>query len=157
MQYITYDNWWSLSKFTDIYEANLVKTGTHGKNRTDQNKILVAGGPGATDTQRIVITYCTGKLILDSKSRIPKRFLKKSNNSKKQFKNRIRANSRRSKRKSWKKTKYVEFVQGTCCWYVQGRNKKKQKFSPSAPRKSPISSYFQTIVARACDDPPKWW
>ena len=127
-----------------------MKTGKTGKNdsRTDQTKILVAGyGPGSYRPRTV---YCTGSMLLDSKSGIPKRFLHKKRNWKRRLYNFVPANSKWSLRRNRKKTKYVLAVYGTCCWTVKGRNGKVQKFHPGTPKKRVRSYYFQKIWAEKC-------
>ena len=49
----------------------------------------------------------------------------------------------------WKnkiETSYVNYVSGTCCWKVLGRDNKWQKFKPGMS-KTPNSSYFKKILA----------
>ena len=125
-----------------------------GKNdsRTDQTKILVAGyGPGSLDkSNRPRTVYCTGSMLLDSNSRIPKRFLHKTRNWERRLYSFVRANRQWSTRWTRKKTKYVLAVYGTCCWTVKGRNGNVQKFFPGTPKKSVWSYYFQKIWAEKC-------
>ena len=126
-----------------------MKTGKTGKNRTDQNKILVAGGPGVGDKQQRTV-YCTGGMVLDRNSRIPKWALEKTNDWTWQKYSFIWANRPFSTRWTRKKTEYVLAVYGTCCWTVKGRNGNVQKFFPGTPKKSVWSSYFQKIWAQKC-------
>ena len=150
LYYITYDNVWSLSKFPDIYEANLVNTGTNGKNRTDQNQILVAGGPGSLDKQITPLKkYCTGRMILDRKSRIQKWQVTKDNAWQKKKTSLVWANGPESKW-SGRKTEFVLNVKGTCCWTVTGKNGITETYYPSTPKKEVQSSYFRKIVAKEC-------
>ena len=142
----------SKSKFADIYQANLLKTGKTGKNdsRTDQTKILVAGyAPGSLRPRTV---YCTGSMLLDSNSRIPREFLNKKRNWERRLYSKVWANRywRWSTKWTRKKTEYVLAVYGTCCWTVKGRNGKVQKFFPGTPKKRVWSYYFQKISAEKC-------
>ena len=141
---------WSLSKFPDIYEANLVNTGTNGKNRTDQNQILVAGGPGSLDKQITPLKkYCTGRMILDRKSRIQKWQVTKDNAWQKKKTSLVWANGPESKW-SGRKTEFVLNVKGTCCWTITGKNGITETYYPSTPKKEVRSFYFRKIIAKKC-------
>ena len=133
------------STFTDI--KRLLKTGETGKNRTDQDKILVAGGPSIGDVQPRTV-YCTGGMVLDRKSRIQKWQIKKKNDWQKKKTSWIWANGREGRKKI--KTEFVQAVYGTCCWTVTGRNGITETYYPSTPKKEVRSFYFRKIVAKKC-------
>jgi len=58
---------------------------------------------------------------------------------------------RKNRRRNNLETSYVNYVSGTCCWKVHGRDKQRQIFKPSMS-KEPKSAYFQKIYAGDCND-----